>query len=336
MGYSHLSTLYVSEQGALLSRSGERLIVKQKEKKILERHFRDINRILLFGNVQVTTQTVAKLLKSGIDLVYFSTHGTYRGQLVGVRSKNIYLKAAQMSLWKNRSFSLNLAQTMIEKKISGQLAVLNKRRHGVNRNESPFPSALKTINEAYHKVNKSSSISSLRGIEGSASAAYFSCWDGLLPEQLQFNKRSRRPALNELNSAMNFSYTLLLNEVNGMLESHGFDPIIGYYHSLRYGRVSLALDVMEMFRPLLVDQWLITLVRKQRLVKGDFVQDEHRGFIFTDEGRKKFLKLYHHWHKESNFRFHVAQVVKGLEQTYLKGQANEYRKATENVLSHLL
>lgn len=336
MGYSNLSTLYVSEQGALLSRSGERLIVKQKEKKILERHFRDINRILLFGNVQVTTQTVAKLLKSGIDLVYFSTYGTYRGQLVGVRSKNIYLKAAQMSLWKNRSFCLDLAKTMIEKKISGQLAVLNKRRHGVNRKESPFPQALKTVNEAYHKVSESSSISSLRGIEGSSSAAYFSCWDGLLPEQLKFNKRSRRPALNELNSAMNFSYTLLLNEVNGMLESHGFDPMIGYYHSLRYGRVSLALDVMEMFRPLLVDQWLITLIRKQQLVKGDFVKDEHRGFIFTDEGRKKYLTLYHRWHKESNFRVHVEQVVKGLEQTYLKGQTDEYRKATENVLSHLL
>lgn len=336
MGYPHLSTLYISDQGALLSRSGERLIVKQKEKKLLERHFRDISRILLFGNVQVTTQTIAKLLKDGIDLVYFSTHGTYRGQLVGVRSKNIYLKAAQMSLWKDRSFCLSLAKTMLEKKISGQLAVLERRRHGVSRKEAPFPKSIKTINEACLKVNEASSISSLRGIEGSSSATYFSCWDKLLPEQLPFNKRSRRPALNELNSAMNFSYTLLLNEVNGMLESYGFDPMIGYYHSLRYGRVSLALDVMEMFRPLLVDQWLITLVRKQQLVKSDFVRHDHRGFIFTDEGRKKYLRLYHQWHKESHFRIHIEKVVKGLEKTYLKGNANDYRKATENVLSNLL
>lgn len=336
MGDPYLSTLYISEQGALLSKSGEKLIVKLDNEKLLERHFRDINRILLFGNVQVTTQTVAKLLRSGIDLVYFSTHGSYRGQLVGVRSKNIYLKAAQMTLWKDRSFNLYLAKDSIEKKISSQLAVLKKRRHGVNLKDSPFPKVMGNMDEALQKVNGASSLPSLRGIEGSASAAYFTCWDQLLPEKFPFNKRSRRPALNECNSGMNFAYTLLLNEVNGMLESHGFDPMIGFYHSLRYGRVSLALDVMEMFRPLLIDQWLIMLARKTQLLSNDFERDERKGFILTNEGRKKFLRAYYQWHKISNFRKHVECVVVGLEKSYLEGNVNGYRKATEKVLSDLL
>lgn len=277
MGDRIVSTIYVTEQGALLKKSGERLIVSINNQTLFERHFRYINRILVFGNAQLTSQLTTKLFQEGIDVSFFSRNGIYRGQLVMNKSKNIYVKIAQISNWSNKEFLLQLAKIIVHQKISGQLAVLKKRRNGVKISEYPLGSVILALENSFKDIQVATNISSLRGIEGNAARLYFSCWDALLPVDFPFEKRTRRPALNGINSSLNFSYTLLLNECNSLLEAYGFDVMLGFYHSLRYGRVSLSLDVMEMFRPLLVDQFIIKLARLNQIQKSDFYNDNEKG-----------------------------------------------------------
>lgn len=331
-----MSTIYITEQGAILKKSGERLIVSVNNQTLFERHFRYINRILIFGNAQITSQLTTKLFQEGIDLSFFSRNGIYRGQLVTNRSKNIYVKIAQISHWSNKQFLLELAKINVERKIQGQLAVLKKRRSGVKIKIYPLSSTILTLEKSIEDIRESTNITSLRGIEGNAARLYFSCWDTILPPELPFEKRTRRPALNGINSALNFSYTLLLNECNSLLEAYGFDVMLGFYHSIRYGRVSLSLDLMEMFRPLLVDEWIIKITRMNQIQKTDFYLDEEKGIYFTDSGRKKFLKLYQTWHKETSYRDHIEAVIKGLEKSNMEGKVDAFRQSTEEVLSNLL
>ncbi|ASS88149.1 CRISPR-associated endonuclease Cas1 [Geobacillus lituanicus] len=331
-----MSTLYIMEQGALLKKSGERLLVVLGKEIIAEKHFRDITRVLLFGNIQMTTQVVHKFLQLGIHVAYFTMNGSYRGQLSSVSSASVYTKMAQISHWSNKQFLLALARQLVMAKIQGQRYVLQKRRRGISAKNERLQEACNQLEKAIQQASAAPSTAVLRGIEGNAARVYFSIWDELLPKEFPFEKRSRRPAHNGMNSALNFSYTLLLNEVNSMLELYGFDVMLGFYHSIRYGRISLSLDVMELFRPLFIDQWLLSLARQKQIQAKDFYWDEQSGMYFTSEGRKKFLTLYEQWHKEYELRTKLERVLTGLERTMLKGDVDAFRDATEEVLSHLL
>ncbi|KIQ94501.1 CRISPR-associated endonuclease Cas1 [Anoxybacillus thermarum] len=331
-----MSTLYVMEQGALLKKSGERLIVSLNKKTVVEKHFRDISRVLLFGNIQMTTQVVHQFLMSGIDVCYFTMNGIYRGKLQSTTSQNLYTKMAQMTHWSNKQFLLELSKQIVVLKIDGQRHVLQQRRRGVPSSSEKFSESISQLDKAINDAKEAGSVSVLRGIEGNAARVYFSCWDHLLPSDFPFERRSRRPALNGMNSALNFSYTLLLNETHSVLESYGFDVMLGVYHSIRYGRVSLALDTMEMFRPIFVDRWLIMLARRKQIQAKDFYLDSHAGVYFTKEGRQKFLHLYQQWQEKCALRKQIETVVDGLEKSMLEGDENAFRQATEKVLYRLL
>lgn len=319
-----------------MKRAGRRLIVVHRNAVIAERHFRDISRVLLFGNVQMTTQAIHQCLHHGIQVAYFTLNGHYRGQLLPISSPNLYIKMAQISHWENKPFLLALACHLVAGKIRGQRYVLQKRRRGITlKNEfwKECDAQLRTMEE---RAKTAESIGSLRGIEGTAARIYFSAWDELLPEDFPFEKRSRRPALNGINSALNFAYTLLLNEVNNILELRGFDVVLGLYHSVRYGRISLSLDVMELFRPLFVDQWIISLARQRQIQKKDFHWNEVQGVYFTRDGRKKFLSLYDSWQKEFDLRGKLEHISSGLEKTFLKGETHAFSTAIQELLSRLL
>ncbi|MBO9129097.1 CRISPR-associated endonuclease Cas1 [Bacillus sp. 165] len=331
-----MSSLYVTEQGAMLRKSGERLIVSAKEQPLLERHFRDIRRVLIFGNIQVSTQVITEFLRHGIDVSYFSTFGTFRGKLVGATSKNIYSRLAQITRYQDKQFLLSLAKTTVSKKLEAQIKILKKRRFGVKQADPVLQEAVKLISQSLAEISNAQSNALLRGLEGSAARAYFSSFDVLLPSEFPFEKRTRRPALNPMNSALNFSYTLLLNEVNNVLESYGFDVMLGFFHSVRYGRVSLALDAMEIFRPLLVDQWLLQIIRQKKIQYKHFYFNEKKGVYFTDEGRKIFLQLFQQWHTTMHYRDLIEKLVKSLEIAYLEGEVEHYANATEEILLGLL
>ncbi|WP_445612497.1 CRISPR-associated endonuclease Cas1 [Geobacillus sp. YF-1] len=331
-----MSTIYITEQGALVKKAGHRLVVVRGDTVVAERHFRDISRVLLFGNVQMTTQAIHQCLHYGIQVAYFTMNGHYRGQLSPISSSNLYVKMAQISHWENKPFLLALARHLVAGKIRGQRYVLQKRRRGISLKSEFWRECDTQLRAMEDRAKTAESIGSLRGIEGTAARIYFSAWDQLLPKDFPFEKRSRRPALNGVNSALNFAYTLLLNEVNNVLELQGFDVVLGLYHSVRYGRISLSLDVMELFRPLFVDQWIILLARQRQIQNKDFYWSDTQGMYFTEDGRKKFLSLYDSWQKEFDLRGKLEHLSSGLEKTFLKGETHAFSTAIQELLSRLL
>lgn len=328
-------TLYVTEQGAMVKRSGRRIVITENKRILVEKPIFDIASILLFGNIQVTTQAISLCLENGVDLSFFSTTGKFRGRLVGNQSKNIYLRMAQVTRWQDKKYRLDMAKIIVKSKIRSQLRVINTRRFGIPVNEWQ-KEVDNLLNEQLKKVDLINTEGELRGLEGITSKSYFSYWDVILPENMQFQYRSRRPAENEVNSALNFSYTLLLNEVNGVIEAKGLDPMFGFYHSMKYGRVSLSLDLMEPLRAILVDHWLITLIRRKELKKEDFIPLGGEAVRLTDAGRKKFLSLHSRWMTQSNYRGRIQKIVNGYAESVMEGTLSDFGQSIDSVLSDML
>lgn len=331
-----MSTIYLMVQGSSIRKAGERLVVRYEEEILLERHFRDISRIMIFGNIQLTTQAISTILERGIDCIFFSLSGYYKGKLITAKSKSSITKLAQITHWKNSDFMNSLATETVKLKILGQLAVINKRRSSIQQSNQLIRDIKNSLEKSIGKIEINTNLEQLRGIEGSATKNYFSGWDTLLPEGLLFEKRTRRPALNEVNSLLNFSYAILVNEVNSAVEARGFDPLLGFYHRLRHGRISLSLDVMEWYRPILVDQWVIRLLRERKLGKSDFELNNEYGFILSEDGRKKYFIELKKWQMKSKYRQIIDEGVQVLEDCYIKGDSNDFKQRIEKVLSHLL
>ncbi len=150
------------------------------------------------------------------------------------------------------------------------------------------------LEQAIAPIDKTNNIDSLRGLEGAGSAAYFGCFNQMIRNiEFEFNNRNRRPPLDPVNSLLSFGYSLLRHDVQGAVNIVGFDPYLGYLHCERYGRSSLALDLMEEFRPLVVDAVVLSTLNKRLLTTADFVTEPLSGAVsLTPEGRKTFLRLY--------------------------------------------
>ena len=175
----------------------------------------------------------------------------------------------------------------------------------------------------------------MRGLEGSGSAAYFGCFNQLIRNsQFSFTKRVRRPATDSVNSLLSFGYSLLRHDVQSAVNIVGFDPYLGYLHFDRYNRPSLALDLMEEFRPLVVDAVVLSILNKQLLTRADFVTEPLSGAVsLTSEGRKIFLTNYER-KKQSEFKHPVMgrkctyreafELQARLLSKYLMGTTDKY------------
>ena len=136
------------------------------------------------------------------------------------------------------------------------------------------------------------SLEVLRGIEGAATRRYFRALAGIVPPAFAFAGRSRRPPRDPCNALLSFGYVLVGNELQALLDGIGFDPYIGFYHQLDYGRPSLALDLLEEFRAPLVDRLSATLLNRGELAAGDFAGTPERGITLTREALKRYLAAY--------------------------------------------
>ena len=241
-----MGTLYLTEQGATLGRHSRRLVVYKNEEKIGEFSIINVDRIMLFGNIQVTTQAVAFLLDSGIDLCYLTSKGKYRGRIVPAESKNILLRVAQYERYLDDQFQLQISKALVSTKIKNSLGLIARYRS--NYPELDFSQEIESLKRSLESVQLQNGVSSLLGVEGSSTAVYFRAFGRMFRKVgLEFTQRSRRPPKDPINALLSFGYTLVTNEILSFLFAVGFDPYIGFLHSLEYGRPSLALDMTEEF-----------------------------------------------------------------------------------------
>lgn len=281
--------LYLTHQGAVLRKSGDRFLVEAEEKIVLDIPYDKLEHILIFGNVQVTTQALGELLDKGVDLSFFTWRGQFRGSLSPPRSANIKDRLAQMELWRDSTKSLALAQAIVAAKIANQHAVLHHLHLSAHPappippSPSPLPSPL------------ASSLPELMGQEGAAARDYFTAFGRFVPPPFLWSGRKKRPAPDPVNALLSLAYTLVTQELGSLAESEGLEVALGHLHQLDHNRPSLALDLVEPFRAPIADRFVLAALRQSLLSPNDFAPVEGGGLLLSPPALRRFLEAYEQW-----------------------------------------
>lgn len=266
-----MTVLYVQEQGALVRREGEEVRVTLEKQVLARLPVREVEQVVLCGNVQLTTQAAALLLQHEVDVVFLSFHGVFRGRLIREGSKFARLRHAQLQLAGDERRSLAVAKGVVRAKLSNQCNLLRRLAADLP------PAAGQRLLEAaagIERMRRDSQMAqdadALRGYEGKAGAFYFAAIATLLDRSWSFEGRKYYPAPDPFNAALSFGYALLQKDIAAAVQLVGLDPYLGCFHAMQYDRPSLVLDLMEEFRPLTVDLAVLGLVLRGKLKPGDF------------------------------------------------------------------
>ena len=288
-----MAVLYVVEQGATLRKTGERLLVTKDGVTLASVPTIKVQQVVIFGNVQLTTQVIVHLLLSSVDVVFLATSGRYYGRLLSSESTYGDLRQRQMRFVDDPVRALPVAQQFVRAKLLNQQRVLVKWSD--LQPDRSLASIIRDLGELAERVPRTQQINSLMGVEGKGSALYFSGFRSLLTQDLGFSVRNRRPPRDPINAMLSFGYTLLVYSIQSVVQTIGLDPYLGFLHAPAYSRPSLVLDLMEEFRPSVIDELILTQVNGRRLSAADFVtdtDDPDRPVLLTDDGRRRFLAAY--------------------------------------------
>jgi len=290
---SELLPLNVNSQGVKIGKSGAVLQIKDKEKLLQEVRIGEICQVNLMGNVQITTQAVQTLCESETPICYFSMGGWFYGITMGLNTKNVFLRRNQFRLAEEEYFARMIARRLVAGKISNQRTLL-QRNH-----VEPDRETLAAMKASADRAERAGSLAELLGIEGNAARMYFGEFAGMMkPDDgrasalpFEMDGRNRRPARDPVNSMLSLGYSLLAKDLTVACYAVGFDPYVGFYHQPRFGRPALALDLMEPFRPLIVDSAVLTAINTGMVTARDFVR-AGGAVALTAGGRKGLFRAY--------------------------------------------
>ena len=287
-----MPVLYLVEQGATLHKDSDTFVVS-KDKEVLQKiPASKVEQVVIFGNVNLTTPVINHLLDQGIDCVFCSSTAKYHGRLFSTESKFGLLRQAQFHAVSNEELKLDIATRVVRAKLSNQRTML--MRYASKTGDHLIISAVDALEEGLRRLNAAQDIPSVQGIEGYNGMIYYGAFKSLLKQDLGFQARVRRPPRDPVNSLLSFGYTLLVYGVQAAIRTVGLDPFLGFLHTIEYSKPSLALDMMEEFRPIIVDSVVLRVVNNNILTAKDFEKTEERGGMIrlTQEAIKSFLHHY--------------------------------------------
>jgi CRISPR-associated protein Cas1 len=320
--------LYLTEQGSILRKAGDRLLIEKDDEILLDVPYHKLQTVLLFGNVQVTTQAMAELLEKGVGLSLFSRQGAYRGSLEPPRGKNIDLRIAQFEAYRDRGRALGFAKSVVKAKIANGLAVLDHYREHAEA-DAEFDAGRRALAESVEHCEAATDVAMLDGVEGSAAREYFGLLMKFNKSEMEWPGRLKHPAPDPLNALLSLTYTLLMNELAALLEGAGLDPYLGFLHQVDYGRPSLALDLIEPFRHPVADRLTLTLVNKRMVAAEDFQPGgAGHGVFLAAKPMRRFFEEYERWmiarrEPKGSFREALRHEVEKLCGALRQGQAFE-------------
>jgi CRISPR-associated protein Cas1 len=306
-------SLHVLAQGAYISKNGESIKVTINGEPVLKTHYTNISSLMIYGNVQVSVQTIKFLASNKIPIVFSNTNGKFEAIALGNYPKNGFVRIKQLQKFLDSSKRLEYAKSIVKGKIMNQLFVYRDKLKGNPKELSNFLS----------QVDQCRSIDELLGIEGIASQQYFSRFSDIL-KGWEFRERNRRPPKDPVNSLLSFGYSILLNNVLVTIVSTGLDPFIGFLHTQEYGRPSLALDLMEEFRPLLVDRVILSLILSRQIKKNDFIKNIEGGVLIKDKAKKRLIDAINkrmnlqHYHPLFKRRLEYRRIIEAQVRLFEK------------------
>lgn len=279
--------VYVQDQGARVSVSGEVLMIKSPDGNVRKVRLMDVSDLTLYGNIQVTTQAIRRLCERGVPICYLSYGGRYVGRTSGRTSKNIDLRIRQHRAYESKTATMKIARAMVHGKIKNSMVML-RRNH-----TSPPDPVLGEMDKLAEKCETVRRYDALLGMEGLAARLYFSEFSGMLKgdEQFDFRERNRRPPKDPINAMLSFVYMMLARQAEITVGTVGMDPYLGFLHTPHHGRPSLALDIMEEFRPIIGDSVCVSLVNNGMIRQSDFLVTPF-GVAMTDHGRRRVITAF--------------------------------------------
>lgn len=293
----YLNTLFVTTQGAYLSKEGETVLVKAGDDVKLQVPIHTLSGIICFGQVSLSPYLMGFCAEKNVAVSFLTEYGRFLASVNGEPSGNVLLRREQYRRADLETYSAGMARKVLTGKISNCRTVLKRviRDHSEKVDTDALSKASKRLSSSLGKLDSDLSIDELRGIEGEAANTYFGVFDHLIvsqKEDFKFTGRNRRPPLDNINCLLSFLYALLTHDVRSALVSVGLDPCVGFLHRDRPGRPGLALDMMEEFRPFLADRLALSLVNLCQVNTKGFEKCASGAVLMDDDTRKQVLVAY--------------------------------------------
>lgn len=313
-----LNTLYIAVPDRYLSLDGENVVISEKSKEIGRVPLHNLNGIIAFGALGASPALMGKCVENGISLSFMGRTGHFLCRVEGNVCGNVILRRQQFRLADDKSESLKIASNIIAGKISNSRYSIERtlRDHGMRIDTEKFKRKSDFLRSAAKSALNADSIDELRGIEGEAASVYFSVFDDMILQQKEdfyFNSRNKRPPLDNVNALLSFAYSLMTGMCTDALESVGLDPYVGFMHTERPGRRSLALDMVEEFRAVICDRFVLTLINKKCVSPSDFEKREDGAVFLTENARRNFLSMWQNYkYEEIRHPFLNEKVERGL------------------------
>jgi CRISPR-associated protein Cas1 len=306
-----MPVLYLVEQGATLRKESDTFVVTKNDQVLQKIPAAKVEQVVIFGNVNITTPVIHYLLSQGIDCAFCSSSGKYHGRLFSTESKFGLLRQAQFQAVSSPELRVAVARQMVQGKLSNLRTMLMRY---LRESDNPdLAAAVEGLRQGMEKLSEAKEVSSVQGIEGYCTVLYFSAFRTLLKQDLGFRSRVKRPPRDPVNSLLSFGYTLLVYDIQAAIRTVGLDPFLGFLHAPEYSKPSLALDIMEEFRPIIVDSIVLRVVNNRILTAEDFEKaTEPDGMVrLKPEAIKTFL---HHY--EERVQTEVVHPVDKVQVTY--------------------
>lgn len=293
----HLNTLFVTTQGAYLSKEGETVVVKVEKEKRLRVPIHTLDGIVCFGNIGCSPFLMGFCAEKDVAISFLTERGRFLARVLGPVSGNVLLRREQYRRADDLKTSAKIATSLLIGKLTNCRTVLKRalRDHPDKVNTGEVHRASQRIGSSLKNLQKNKPLDVIRGIEGEAAHTYFSVFDHLITSQkkdFSFRSRNRRPPLDNVNCLLSFLYTILMHDIRSALESVGLDTAVGFLHRDRPGRPGLALDLMEEFRPFLADRLALSLINLGQVKNNGFKKKESGAVLMNEEMRKAVLVAY--------------------------------------------
>lgn len=292
-----LNTLYVTTHASYLTKDGDNVVVKVENQERFRVPIHTLESIVCFGFMGASPSLMALCAERCVSLSFLSEQGFFLGRVTGKISGNVLLRRKQYQMADHSEVSLSISQILIAGKIVNSKTVLQRalRDHPNAVNAVSVDAAIKTLTAKQKQVFRTKNFDMLRGVEGEAAQEYFGVFDQMIlseKESFFMRGRNRRPPMDNVNALLSFVYTLLMHEVRSALESVGLDPCVGFLHTDRPGRQSLALDMMEELRPYLADRLVLSLINRKQVAPKGFIKRDAGGIIMDEETRRVVISAW--------------------------------------------
>jgi CRISP-associated protein Cas1 len=292
-----LNTLHVMTQGAYLRRDGETVAVEVARELKLRVPVHTLEGLVCWGQVSCSPPVLGLCCERGVGITFLSEQGRFLARVTGPVSGNVLLRRQQYRMADDESRALPIVRIIVAAKIANSRVVLLRAAREIAEQvrENLLREAANRLSWAGLDAARAGSIDETRGHEGVAGQVYFSVFDQMIGGDraaFHFAGRSRRPPLDSVNALLSFVYALLRHDIESALESVGLDPAVGFLHTDRPGRPSLALDLMEELRAALADRLVLTLINRRQVEGSGFADHEGGGVQMDDATRKQVISAW--------------------------------------------